>query len=288
MMTRRRTQPPPAFYVTDLDGTLLQNDGTLSAFARENLTRLLEAGTAFTVASARSSVSIRETLGELPLRLPVIEINGAFVTDYATMEHLVVNDIDKSVLEALYAEVLAAGCVCFVSTFNGTEDCLYHPEIVNEGIGFYYDNRYFCKDKRLRPLLGAETPFEDAVVALTVIERVDTLVPLARRIKERFGKALITHLFENIYSPGWWWLTIHDRRACKSIAIQEIAERRGLSLERLTVFGDSANDLGMFRMAPRAVAVENAISALRAEAGEIIGPNHQDAVVRYILADAGQ
>lgn len=45
---------------------------------------MLEAGLAFTVASARTWSEIAPVLEGLPLRLPVIAVNGAFLSDFAT------------------------------------------------------------------------------------------------------------------------------------------------------------------------------------------------------------
>ena len=80
-------------YVSDLDGTLLQSDGTLSDYSREKLTELLESGVHFTVASARAWGEIVPVLGDLPLTLPIIAINGAYLTDYKTGKHLVINNL---------------------------------------------------------------------------------------------------------------------------------------------------------------------------------------------------
>ncbi|MHC4555172.1 MAG: HAD hydrolase family protein, partial [Planctomycetota bacterium] len=77
--------------MSDLDGTLLQGDGTLSHYSRNALIELLEAGVHFTVASARAWGEIVPVLGDLPLTLPVIAINGAYLTDYKTGNHLVIN-----------------------------------------------------------------------------------------------------------------------------------------------------------------------------------------------------
>ena len=49
-------------YVSDLDGTLLQDDATLSPASRQILTSLLEEGLPLTVASARSVVSMQQML----------------------------------------------------------------------------------------------------------------------------------------------------------------------------------------------------------------------------------
>ena len=44
------------------------------------------------------------------------------------------------------------------------------------------------------------------------------------------------HLFENMYCPGSWWLTLHDRRASKDRAIRSLMEHCGLTGCPLTVF----------------------------------------------------
>ena len=64
-------------YVTDLDGTLMQSNGTLSAYTVSVINRLVEQGLAFTYATARSVESARTITGGLRLSLPVITRNGA-------------------------------------------------------------------------------------------------------------------------------------------------------------------------------------------------------------------
>ena len=57
----------------------------------------------------------------------------------------------------------------------------------------------------------------------------------------------------------------------------------GACIEGLTVFGDNLNDVNMFKMATKAVAVENATDEIKNYADEIIGPNESDSVIKYIM-----
>ncbi len=57
---------------------------------------------------------------------------------------------------------------------------------------------------------------------------------------------------------------------------------QGLEDRRLVVFGDQVNDLDMFKAADEALAVANAIPALKQQATEIIDTNEEDGVARYI------
>ena len=99
----------------------------------------------------------------------------------------------------------------------------------------------------------------------------------------KFGELLEPHFFENAYSPGWYWLTIHDRKARKDRACKTICERFGVSTNDLTVFGDNINDIRMFEVAGKAIAVENADDRAKVYADEVIGTNDSDSVVKYIL-----
>lgn len=52
-----------------------------------------------------------------------------------------------------------------------------------------------------------------------------------------------------------------------------VLARLGISPKELTVFGDNANDIKMFKLPGRAIAVSNATNELKSYASEIIGSN---------------
>ena len=75
-------------YVSDLDGTLMRSDGTISPFTAETVNALAARGVAFTYATARSVESARTITGDLRLELPVITRNGCVLADNKTGKHL--------------------------------------------------------------------------------------------------------------------------------------------------------------------------------------------------------
>lgn len=274
-------------YISDLDGTLLKDDGEISAYSRKNLIRLLNAGVNFTVASARSIPSLQQVLRGIPFRLPVIEINGAFITDFATGKHLVINDMKNDLLETVYSYITRYNCMPFVSTFNGNEDRLYYQTLPNDGMQWYFDNRRMAGDKRLCKVRRLRSVFVDNVVALTVINTKQQLVNLATKMMADFADDLQMHFFENPYSPPWYWLTIHDKKACKSVAIRELLSYGGFELKDLVVFGDNLNDVNMFKMSPRAIAPSNSSDQIKKLATEIIGKSQDDSVIKYVMKAEG-
>ena len=244
--------------------------------------RLLIEGAAFSVASARSVVSMRPMLTGLRLTLPVIEFNGAFLSDLESGRHEIVNSIEPDVAQEIYALVNRFARTPFVSTFNGKSDCLYYSETTNEGERYYVSNRIESQDHRLRHTNELASSLTEQVVCFTVIAEVEPLGDLETAIREQHGDHVEIHLFENQYSPGWFWLTVHDRRATKDQAIRLMMNSYGLSDHDLVVFGDQTNDIKMFQIASEAVAVANAHPDVKRYATHVIGPNYEDSVVKYI------
>ena len=273
-------------YISDLDGTLLRDDATLSSYTRDKLTELIDAGVNFTIASARSFTSLRTIVGDIPFRLPIIEINGAFITDYHTGKHLIINEIEPEVAMRVFSYTREHNLMPFVVTFNGSADCVYYQEIINGAMQWYYNDRRANADKRLRHIDDITSAFTEDVISMNVMGAHEDVRHLAGLLEEEFSDKLENFFFENPYSPGWWWLTIHDIKACKSIAIRELLELAGFESENLTVFGDNLNDVKMFKMAARAVAVANATDEIKQYANHVIGSNEEDSVVKFILHES--
>lgn len=269
-------------YVSDLDGTLLNNTGRLSEYSRRALTELLDAGVHFTVASARAWSEMTPVLGDLPLKLPVIAVNGAFITDYATGEHLVINNLENAFAETIYRHILDNDLLPFVVAHNGSEDCLYWQEIRGPEMQWYHDILLLEDNTRLRHIDDLAFTLTQQVIAFVVMGQEANVKALAAVLDANYPARMENFLFQNPYSPGHWWLTIHDQKTCKSKGIQKVVEITGHKLENLTVFGDHNNDIKMFDIAGTAVAVANAQDETKACADIVIGSNEEDAVVKYI------
>ena len=272
-------------YISDLDGTLLQNDATLSDFAKDTLRDLLAEGLQFTVASARSVVSMQGMLRGLPLPLPVIEFNGAFLSDLNTGRHEIINAIAPSIAGGLYELVLACHLVPFVSSFDGSEDRVHYDTVINDGMHWYLNDRLRHRDRRWRDPSDLAASVREQVVCFTIVAKKEVLAELQAAVLEIYAGSVETHLFENQYSPGWHWLTVHDYRATKDQAIRLLVDRYVLSGKEIVVFGDQSNDLKMFQIADRSVAVANAMEELKRRADILIGSNEQDSVVKFIADD---
>ncbi len=273
------------FYVSDLDGTLLDPQARLSSATRDGLAELLHEGLAFTVASARHVVSIARILDGLPIQLPVVSSNGAYISDLRTGRHELVNAMEPAMGQALFALVRRHGLMPFVATHGPQGDQLFWQEVQNEGQQRFVTERQRNADPRLRQVDRLQDQLQDALVTLLVVDKAEPLAALQADIHSLFGDAMVTHLAEDLYMPGWPWLNVHDRSASKDQAIATLAERYQLHDRELVVFGDQVNDLSMLRAAHHAVAVSNASEDVKQAAHRIIGAHHEDAVLHFIRDD---
>ncbi len=271
-----------SLYVTDLDGTLIRDDLTLSEFSRARLTALLNDGAAITIATARSIVSLTAILGDLPFRLPIVEFNGSYLSDYHTRRHLVVNAIDPAVATETFRRVQATGMHPFVSAFDGTSDLLFYREITNPGENAYLNERQSFSDRRLRQVPDLLPCFSHQVICLTMIDKEERVREVQQELQAVLGNRLVYTIYAYRYFPGWHFFTVHDAKATKDQGIRTLQEGWGFKDWPLVVFGDDVNDMAMFRIASRAVAVRNAIPDVKRLAHEVIGSNEEDSVMRWI------
>jgi 5-amino-6-(5-phospho-D-ribitylamino)uracil phosphatase len=275
--------PESLLYVSDLDGTLLDSRGELSERSRSVLRALLEEGLPLTVASARSYFSIKSVLGDLPFALPIIEFNGAFLTDYNTGRHLQVNALNQELSSQVLDVILNAKLSPFVSSFNGREDCLHYADLINEGMRWYEERRRAAADPRLRPSANLHSVLGESVVSLTVMAGMEEVIrALEQQLAEEYGENLQMYCYQNEYHKGSWWLTIHSPLASKHIAMQALRDEF-MPRAQIVAFGDNHNDIEMLRSADCGVAVDNAIVELKRVADEVIGPANDDSVAEYLL-----
>ena len=277
-------------YISDLDGTLLDENAQLSDFARKNIINMLDKGINFTVASARNRASLQKILGNIPFRLPVIEINGAYITDYQTGNHLVINQIPNSIITNLCEIITKYNCTPFMSAFDGQKDHLYYEKTLNDGMHWFLNDKTEGHSEHARTDLSNDEVARLTVACLTVIGSYEEIHEIYKEITNSYDDMLDNYFFANPYSPEWQWLTIHSKKANKEIAIKELINLKGFDKKDLTVFGDNINDAGMMKLnslGSTSIAVGNAIEEIKKLATKTIGPNSEDGVIRYILNDVG-
>jgi Cof subfamily protein (haloacid dehalogenase superfamily) len=274
----------PLIYVCDLDGTLLRSDATLSPFAREGLNRLLEAGVHLTIASARGTAGMRALLEGVALRLPVIELNGAFVSELDSGRHLAGNVLSDRDACAALETIIATGVDPVVSTWDGHRDRVHFGARANESLEWYVEEKKAHGDPRLAPCddLLAVARIEQ-VAQITTFALGDEAGSLIRRLAGVLGVDATVRGSPNVYRSGWSEITIQHRAADKGAAMPALLSACGAPGAEVVAFGDHLNDLSLFSMATRSVAPANAHPDVLDAATEVVASSDEDGIVRYLL-----
>lgn len=276
----------PRLYVSDLDGTLLRSDGLLSDEARATLVRLLDAGALITVASARCLGAIRWALRGVMPALPVVELDGAFVSDPVSGEHLTERVLPAPIASAAVAGLIDDGYGAVLTSFDGHADHVYHDDRLTPGTRWYVEEKRAYGDPRLRRTedLFAVLPAE-RVAMVTSFVPTDRAERLRGRLESALPGAASVRVGAHPHVPGWSELSVMHPEATKGHGIGWLRRHAGLDDAWLTVCGDYLNDLPMFAVADRTAAPANAIPQVRARADLLLPGNDEDGVIRFLATE---
>ena len=276
-------------FITDLDGTLLNDDGQLSGESRNILTDLIDKGVKFTVASARSIDSIREVIKDLPLNMPIIEFNGSYISDYHSGEKLFVNHMNRSYNEKIYNIIERYDVSMIITTHENTSDYLsFNTKDMNAGSLHYIDYRKSHDNGRLINTENMDRVLDKDIICFNVIDKESVVKEIHDKLIETFGDELEVHMMRGTYSEEWYWLNVADPSGTKAHAIKTFKEIFLKDTDILYVFGDNNNDLGMFEAADVPVALENSIFGLKQLSKVLIGYNYDNSVAKYIEREYGR
>ena len=263
-------------YVSDLDGTLMHKDLKISDFSVKTINALVEKGVAFTYATARSISSAGTITKDLKLNLPVITRNGAVLADNNTgkiIEKALFTEKEVEMLKDMLPELPKTG---FVSCYFGDDmKKVFAGSLHTAELQGYLD--YYRDDPSVVTVSALSEMFMGNPGYVTIIGDRDEIEPLYIRTREYNGWEC---LFQKDVYRDEYWLEIAPRNSTKAKSILKLKEEYGF--DKLVVFGDSANDITMFKIADEAYAVSNAVDELKALATGIIGSNEEDAVAVYL------
>ena len=267
-------------YITDLDHTFLHSSQTVSEFSKEVWNRKANHAL-LSVATARSFSKTHEFLDGLMLKAPLILLDGAMV---ATTEKklLDIQTLSAELSDSIIQESHSFGIQPFVISLNdhqSLEESFAIPPLMNDFQSFLIGNNY-ANDNRLiftKKIRGAEDTLK-----IVYMGEEKLLRPLSEHLKKVFGKAIEVKLSPENYMQCYF-LTILHPLGDKAHALNIVHEYLDYSLENTTVFGDSLNDIKMFKLAGTAVAVSNALDEVKEVADIVLTQSNDEHAVAHYL-----
>ena len=229
--------------VSDVDGTLLTKDKTLTDRARSAVQRLHQAGVAFTITSSRPAIGMRFLIEPLALWLPVGPFNGSSIIDpemNPVEQHLIPKSAAEKSLQIL-REFDAD-----VWLFTADKWLIDNP-----------NGKYVAHEQHtIRADPTIVTDFTSYLASACKIVGASADAPGLERCEKVMQEAL--------------------GRAAASLRCP--AERRDSTApgSHRGTFGDMQNDLAMFRVSGTSIAMGNAADNVKDQATNVTASNEQD------------
>ena len=257
-MSGGRDGATPAGYdllVSDLDGTLLDDEMRLDPALVEAFHRAAARGLAISLATGRMPASADPYRDELGITAPVIYYNGAMVRPTEGGPDLVSLTLPRGVLGRAWTVV---------------EQAPVHPI-------FYRDDRLYCAERTP----AVRRYCEEEGLTVDVVPDVREFLGLGSFIKSLIiGHPRDLDIVREDLTPivaehGRLVRTRHDYleiipvAASKGAGLARLAEHVGVPLARVVAVGDQENDLEMLREAGLGVAMPHAPEPVRRAADRV-------------------
>jgi HAD superfamily hydrolase (TIGR01484 family) len=256
----------PRLIATDLDGTLLRTDGSISTRTHDVLQRVEAGGIQLVLVTGRPIRRMREIATWLGLDGVAICGNGALVYDLGRDEVLEHTQLSAAVLRELITD-LRAGI----------------PEIsfaIETGFEVGREPAY-ARQRGLVPELKVEMADALELCARGASKLIASHPSLAHEELYAQARALVAERASVTHS-GAPFLEIAAKGVTKAWALAGHCRKRGIEPSDVLAFGDMPNDLPMLEWAGRGVAVANAHPAVLAIANAVTGTNDEDGVAEYL------
>lgn len=264
-----------------MDGTLLNPAGIVSEKSTKILTDLINRGIHFTVATARTPLSALPLLSEIPVKDPMILMNGALCYDPEKKTFS-----DPIVFEKVSLEKLVEA-----EDASGMEGMLFSVEdgILTVSLGNVKEcmwNGYFSMEKMAHvqairqdviSASAADLLKKGVVYGLYMDNEPTKLDILFEHLK---GSGLTVDYYKDKYTENRWCIEICSTSATKGSAVNRMREK---GYSRLIGFGDSWNDVPLFQACDEGYAVANASDELKPIATAIIFSNAEDGVAQFLI-----
>jgi hydroxymethylpyrimidine pyrophosphatase-like HAD family hydrolase len=256
----------------DIDGTLLQYDGSLSDAVRAAVRDVVAAGHHVVLSSGRSLVAMTPVAEELGLTSGWMVCSNGAVTVR----------LDPAVAGGY--EVEHAATFDPEPALRLLSRHLPHARFAVEDVGVGFRLNELFPDGELggeQHVVGLDELWDEEVTRV-VVRAPEATSAEFQELVDQLGLDDVT------YSVGWTaWMDIAPKGVTKASGLERVRQRLGVPREHTLAVGDGHNDLEMLAWAARGVAMGHADEQVRAAADEVTLPVDEDGAavtLRTLLA----
>lgn len=269
-------------YVSDLDGTLLNTNSQLSDTTVAILNNLInEQNINFTIATARTPATVVNIMEPIETRLPLITMNGAATWDNDTHQFVHTSTLDPNTVRNVCQIFEGYRLRPLIYRKNGNRLHVHHYGDLSKQETIFLEERDTLPLKSLfLDDINYKETCSDALLVFAMNEYL-LLKSIYNKVTKQCECSSVC--YHDIFDTSAGLMETYAPGVSKAQAVRNLATEIGAT--RIVVFGDNRNDIPMMQIADYAVAPENATDEVKAVAHEIIGPNYEDSVAKFIQND---
>ena len=263
---KRRMIMKKKLIVTDIDGTLVNDQKEIMPETKGELKRLIAQGHRVVLCSGRSINGLKDYLMTLGLWARpneyAITFNGGNIYNLATMESIDAHYLstDQAIEADRLAKKLKVGDTLVAASqksyaVNSQMNAQALEDIRDSQLVPIETNNYdFLEGENIQKCLWTDEP--------------DRITTVAQKIPAKYCDEF------QIVRSGPIFLEFLPQDSSKGNAVHHLAQRLNIDLKDVIVFGDEENDLSMFKVAGTAVAMRNARDEIKEYADQITVADH--------------
>lgn len=260
--------------VSDMDGTLLKSDLSISKKNLEAIQYLRNKNILFSVATGRPDQLMKEYVDILQLKDPFIMYNGT-VIGHPFLE------------ERIYEKSLNTVDVKNIISYLDAHNIIYMIYTKERIISKPHYRSLFFQKRNASLKREHQSTIEDIPNVLEHIEQHKIIKILAiEHDKEKYMKlksTLETNPNLSVVMSQEGFLDINPIGTSKGTALSYLADYYQLLPEEIVVFGDQENDVTMFQFAKTAIAMGNANEYVKNHATSVTASNNEDGFALWVL-----
>lgn len=254
--------------VTDMDGTLLDDDKRASEALRDVLARLRERGVLFSPASGRQYATLAREFADEADGMVFIAENGTYVVRDGvelSSDPLAPEVVARvmAVVRRLVADGVDVGAVVCGkrSAYVERTDEPFLAEV----------RRYYVENR----IVEDTTAVDDEVLKVALFD----FGPAEKTTTPALAPLADTH---QVVVSGEHWVDVMNRTANKGAALRRLQRELGITPAQTLVFGDYLNDLEMLDAAEWSFAMANAHPEVVRRARHIAPSDNDNGVLRTV------
>jgi len=239
--------------VTDIDGTLLNDNGELGFESKKLVKELMKSNVMISLATGRLHSAVKEIANELNLNGYIISVDGALIKNYVDDTTLFESYLSRGQVRkaiALSEQNLVNIVLCHASAIYYTDYNSVIPSLLSK-YGASYTQVKSYKD------------YISGTLEIVCSSDMKTSI---KQIEEKFNfpysLGCETSYFRSKRNENIFYLEIRKAGSSKGKAITRIQKHLSIKPIQTAVIGDWYNDITMFHTKAIKVAVANAIPEL--------------------------